>query len=155
MVPTRRSVLGALSGGGAAALTGCTGGDEADDCERLPTEPRYADWFADTSNYRGTCDFRTADRASVRVGARGNDAFWAFAPAAIAITPGTLVSWEWTGRGGQHDVESATGAFDSGEPVESASESFTARFEQPGVYRYFCTPHESVGMKGAVFVALE
>jgi plastocyanin len=32
---------------------------------------------------------------------------------------------------------------------------FEVSFDRPGVYRYVCTPHESVGMRGAVFVALE
>lgn len=45
--------------------------------------------------------------------------------------------------------------FDSGSPVDSEDEVFEVTFTDPGVIKYFCTPHPQQGMMGAVFVALE
>lgn len=142
---------------GAVGLAGCTGDDGGDgeDCLGLPQEPDYAGWFDDTSNYRETCDFRESDTVDVAVGVRANDAYWGFEPAAVAVTPGTTVRWEWTGRGGAHDVQENNGVFDSGRPVDREDATFQITFDEPGVYKYFCSPHRTQGMKGVVFVALE
>lgn len=153
----RRSVLRGAAALGAVSLSGCggDGSENGEDCPGLPQEPDYAGWFDDTSNYQETCDFRASDTVDVRVGARGNDAYWAYEPAAVAISPGATVRWEWTGRGGTHDVQENNGVFDSGRPVDSEEATFEITFSEPGVYKYFCSPHRTQGMKGAVFVALE
>jgi hypothetical protein len=41
--------------------------------------------------------------------------------------------------------------FDSGLLTEAGAE-FTHTFEMPGVYHFYCAPHESVGMFGSVVV---
>ncbi|WP_336343360.1 plastocyanin/azurin family copper-binding protein [Halalkalicoccus ordinarius] len=33
--------------------------------------------------------------------------------------------------------------------------TFEHTFDSPGVYKYYCTPHVAMGMKGAIFVGLE
>ncbi len=145
-----------MAAGGLAGLAGCNGGEEPNtDCSELPQEPNYGDWFDNVSNYEATCDLRDSDSVEIEVGAKGNDAFWAFNPAAIAITTGTTVRWNWTGRGGPHNVVSQTGVLDSGGAVVDEGTEFEYRFESPGLHRYICEPHESLGMKGAVFIALE
>lgn len=153
----RRAVLAGAAGFGTAGLAGCGALDDepARECPSLPQEPAYGGWFGDTSNYDRTCDLREQDDVSVTVGAQGNLGYYAFEPAAVAITSGTTVEWAWNGRGGSHDVQENNERFDSGRPVDSGDETFAVTFEDPGVFRYFCGPHRSHGMKGAVFVALE
>jgi hypothetical protein len=63
--------------------------------------------------------------------------------------------WEWTGQGGAHNVVAENGAFDSGEPVGEEGTTFEYTFADAGegdVFRYACSPHRGVGMKGAVAV---
>lgn len=88
---------------------------------------------------------------SVAVGAPGNGGSYAFSPPAIAVSPGTTVVWDWTGEDGPHNVVEQDGAFAS-EQQSGDDASFTHRFSTPGVHRYFCRPHVSFGMKGAVAV---
>ena len=156
---TRREVLKALAATtaiGAAGLAGCTTQAQyGTDCTKLDAEPNYKGWFDDAETYEGTCDFRKEDEVRVLVGAKGKEAYWEFEPAAVAVTPGTTVVWEWTGMGGVHDVVSDGGTFSSGKPHDEKGETFAFTFDEPGVYRYVCTPHQAMGMKGAVFVALE
>jgi halocyanin-like protein len=70
----------------------------------------------------------------------------------VAVSTGTTVVWEWTGEGGAHNVVAEDGTFDSGETVTEAGTTFEYTFEEAGTYTYVCTPHEAVGMKGAVYV---
>ncbi|MFC6976072.1 plastocyanin/azurin family copper-binding protein [Halomicroarcula sp. GCM10025709] len=41
---------------------------------------------------------------------------------------------------------------DSGSLASSADTTYSHTFETEGTYRYVCTPHEGLGMKGAVVV---
>jgi halocyanin-like protein len=157
--PTRRRTLRRLGTvaavGGVAALAGCQSGQDPDEGRpRVPNEPNYRDWFDGVGNYSGTIDARGEEAVTVTVGAQGNNGYFAFGPAAIAVSTGTTVTWEWTGRGGDHNVVSEQGAFDSGDAIDSDEETFSTTLENPAVYRYVCEPHRSVGMRGAVFVAL-
>ena len=152
----RRTLLQALALGAIAGIAGCiAGGSDTEACRELSVEPNYKGWFDGVDNYHGTCDARGRDRVSVRVGTKANEAYWGYDPAAVAITPGTTVRWEWTGKGGAHDVVSEMGTFASGKPTDDAGTTFEHTFDEPGVYRYYCTPHRSMDMKGAVFVALD
>lgn len=153
---SRREILRISCGatvGVIAGLAGCQQQDQSA-CPRLPTEPDYKDWLDGVSNYEWTCDLRGQATISVYVGVRGNIDYFKFGPPAVAISPGTNVVWEWSGRGGAHNVVSETTIFDSGPPVDHESETFSYTFDHPGVYRYVCTPHVDVGMKGVVFVSL-
>ncbi len=116
------------------------------------SEPDYEGWFSDVSNYDGTVDRTGRDEVTVDVGAAGNGGRLAFGPAAVRVDPGTTVAWEWTGRGGRHNVVAEDGGFVSGGPVVSDEERFEYTFEESGVYEYYCSPHRGLGMKGAVVV---
>ncbi|OYR81888.1 halocyanin, partial [Halorubrum sp. E3] len=59
--------------------------------------------------------------------------------------------WEWTGQGGSHNVAATEGAFES-DTVGDEGHTFEQTFEDSGTYTYVCTPHEAVGMKGAIYV---
>lgn len=146
----------AISVGGLVALAGCSnGGSDGDgDGTYVPQEPNYQGWFENVSNYKGTVEARGQDEFRITVGASGSNGFYYYGPPAVAVSPDTTVTWEWNGKGGTHNVVSTSGAFTSGQLVDDKGHTFTKEFVNPGVYRYFCNPHQSLGMKGAVFVSL-
>jgi halocyanin-like protein len=109
-------------------------------------------WFENVDNYDGEVD-RT-DTSTVTVAVGGSDDGLAFEPAAIRVTPGTTVVWEWTGRGGRHNVVAADETFKS-EFHDEGGTTFEYDFDTPGVYQYYCEPHEELGMKGGVRVVEE
>lgn len=108
-------------------------------------------WFDDIDDYEGVVDMRGRDGVRVAVGS--GDGF-GFDPIAVRVDPGTTVVWEWTGDGGSHNVVEDGGAFES-ELVGDAGHEFEHAFDQEGVYKYYCSPHEAMGMKGAVVVGDE
>ena len=90
--------------------------------------------------------------AAVDVGAEGNGGGFAFGPPAVRVDTGTTVVWSWTGEGGLHNVLAEDDTFDSGEPVSGSDATFEYTFSEAGTYLYFCEPHKSLGMKGAIVV---
>jgi halocyanin-like protein len=139
-------VLRAVAVGGAAAagLGGAAGtaGAQSDGID-------LASWFAGVSNYEGVIDATGTDSVTVDVGVAANGGAFGFGPAAVRVDPGTTVTWRWTGRGGSHNV--AADGFES-ELVGTTDHTFEQTFAEPGVHTYACTPHETIGMKGAVVV---
>lgn len=157
MYPNRRTFLRLAGLAGLGLLAGCTASGATPtptDDPYVPTEPDYAGWFEGVSNYRGTVDRRGEPEVRVLVGTAGSTGFYKFDPPAVAVSQGTSVVWEWTGKGGTHNVVAAHGTFDSGKLVSKAGHTFAHTFDEPGVFTYVCEPHRSMGMKGAVFVAL-
>ncbi len=125
------------------ALAGCSDRDR-------PSEG-YGDWFENVSNFEGTVDRTGRDSVQVAVGAEGNGGGFAFSPAAVAVSTGTVVEWVWTGKGGEHNVVAEDGSFDS-EFASSQGFTYDRTFTRNGVHRYYCKPHLSLGMKGAITV---
>jgi len=138
--PRRRSLLTALAGGIAVATAGCLGGDRSD-------EP-YNGWLRGANNFEGTVDRTGQGEVTVGVGAGSG---LSFDPAAVRITTGTTVVWEWSSFGGGHNVIEDNGRFES-EIMFDEGETFTHTFTEPGVYKYVCTPHQTQGMLGVVEV---
>jgi halocyanin-like protein len=99
-------------------------------------------------------DARGQDAVTVSVGG-GSDGL-AFDPATIWVQPGTTVTWEWTGEGGGHNVNTNEGpaTLDSGSPVSEEGATYEYEFteEDAGITTYRCIPHEGQGMKGGVAV---
>jgi halocyanin-like protein len=159
MATTRRDFLkaaGVMAVVGSAGLAGCTGraAQRQPSGRQLPNEPNYKGWFDGVDNYDHTHDMRGQDAVTIQVGSKGNMGDYGFDPAAVAVSPHTTVTWEWTGSGGGHNVIAEQGTFNSGPPVTNAGTTFEFTFDRPGVYKYVCEPHAAMGMKGAVFVAL-
>ena len=119
-----------------------------------PAEPDYGGWFDNVSNVDGTTvDETGADSVEIAVGAEGNGGAYAFDPPAVRVTPGTEVTWTWTGEGGGHNVLSdGDGPLDSGDLASSEGTTYSYTFEEYGIYKYVCSPHKGLGMKGAVVV---
>ena len=135
---------GGGDGGGSDGSDGGSGGDT----QYLAQEPDYGGWLSGANNYDQTVDATGRDEVTVSVGAGDG---LSFGPAAVAVSAGTTVVWEWTGEGGGHNVAAESGNFES-ETVTEGGHTFEYTFEETGVHQYACTPHSSVGMKGAVVV---
>ncbi len=140
-----RTAAGATAAAGAAGATAGTASAQSEEPE----------WGYIDGVDGGTQDFRGEEEVTVEVGAQGNGGNLAFSPAGIWIDPGTTVTWEWTGEGGDHNVETVDG------PAELASDltaeaGFTYEYEftedDEGITDYHCAPHDALDMKGAVAV---
>lgn len=159
---SRRAVLSAGLGAtvGGAALTA-----QAAAIDRRA----YDGYLEDEGTWGGvTVDATDQDEVTVMVGAEGNGDFHAFDPAALAISPGTTIRWEWTGEGGGHDVvhDAPTGEpprlFNSerehGQGTTGAEGfvyEFTFEAGTEGVFPYFCSPHLGSPMVGVIVVGVD
>jgi len=85
------------------------------------------------------------------VGARTNGGYFGFDPDAVRVSPGTTVTWEWSGRGGEHNVVHEGGEFES-ELTDEEGHTFSHTFDAAGTYDYVCSPHREQGMTGTVIV---
>ena len=132
---------------GDAGQTGGTGGGQSGQS----TGPDYGGWFENVDNFEETVDRTGEPAVTVTVGAEGNNGTYAFDPPAVRVDPGTTVVWEWTGKGGAHNVVAEDGSFES-ELTDESGHTFEYTFEESGVTKYACVPHEMMGMKGAVVV---
>ena len=72
---------------------------------------------------------------------------WHYEPATLTVAVGSTVTWVNQGSTAV-TVTSADGLFDS-EQIPPGG-SFSATFQTPGTYRYFCVPYPH--MKGTVIV---
>lgn len=132
--------------GDAPARTGGAVNEAVADDVNLDTQTKK--WLEGTRGFEAIED-RTGEReVVVKVGA-GNGL--TYVPAAVRVDPGTTIRWEWTGNGGLHDVAFVNTDV-SGSLRGEQGETFTHTFTEPGEYRYECTPHASVGMRGVVIV---
>jgi halocyanin-like protein len=146
----RRTYLAAVGGVGAAALAGCSGGGgDGGDGGSAPEE--VSNYLGGAGNFDGSVEDMTgSDEVTVKVGASGNNN-WSFGPAAVRVSTGTTVVWEWTGKGGSHNVVAESGDWES-KLVGSPGNTFEQTFDSPGTVEYFCRPHKASGMKGVVVV---
>ncbi|WP_435176738.1 halocyanin domain-containing protein [Halorussus sp. AFM4] len=164
----RRTVLKTMAAGAAtAAIAGCsssggdgggsggedatTGGSGGSGDGGGSNSVSFDGWFDNTSNFDGVVDKTGQSEVTVKVGAKGNGGNFAFAPAAVKVSTGTKVVWEWTGKGSLHNVVADGGAFES-EQTQKEGFTFSHTFDSAGTYKYYCTPHKPMGMKGAVVV---
>lgn len=143
--------------GGEAEPSGTNDGDSE------PSEPDYdgpaakADEYLEENEvqqYDGEfADFTGQNSVTISVG--GGESGLSFDPPAVIVDPGTEIVWEWTGKGGAHNVVSAeesASQFDSGEVEQSDTRTYTTVVETTGAHLYYCTPHQAVGMHGAIVV---
>ena len=132
---------------------GNTERNDSEPAQRDTAEFDYGGWFDGVDNYDGTTiDARGETQVTVSVGADGNGGAFAFDPPAVWVDSGTTVVWEWTGNGGRHNVVDVDEGFRSGDPVDDETATFEYPFDEERIYRYLCSPHQNLGMKGAVVV---
>ncbi|WP_424016368.1 cupredoxin domain-containing protein (plasmid) [Halorientalis pallida] len=161
----RRTVLRLGSVGAIGAIAGCSGGGSTETPTGTGTgtppsgggnAPPGADQLGGPNDLEASASV-TANRLDSDQGAGRN----VFTPAVVWLEQGGTVTW--TNAGGSHSVTAyhpgndkprrvpeGTAAFDSG--TLSAGQEFEQTFETPGVYNYYCTPHEGLGMVGLVIV---
>jgi halocyanin-like protein len=143
---------GSGSGGDSDGGSGDSGGsDGGSGGSGGGSTPSFDGYLSETSNYDGVADRTGSEETTVTVGVEANGGNFGYGPAAIRISPGTTVVWEWNGKGSFHNVVAEDGSFES-EQVQEAGHTFSQTFEESGTTKYYCTPHESVGMKGVVVV---
>ncbi|MFC7057482.1 halocyanin domain-containing protein [Halovenus salina] len=133
--------LGAIivEGDGSSSGDGGDGGEAANQVD---------EYLADANGYDGSIeDMKDTDAVTIENGA--NEPDYAFGPAAVRITPGTEVTWEWVSDG--HSVRATDGAeFNSG--IENSGFTWSRTFEETGVILYECQPHAAIGQLGAIIV---
>jgi halocyanin-like protein len=156
-------VVGSDAASGAASSSGSAGDAGSGDSNQSSSSgessqsgasgsgEKLGDWFGGVSNYEGVVDLTGRSKVTIAVGAKGNQGNFAFGPAAVRVDPGTTVVWQWTGKGGSHNVVADDGSFES-QMTSSSGHTFEETFEETGLTKYACTPHEGMGMKGAVAV---
>ena len=161
---SRRGFMTAAAGTATAAAASATaaaaeegGENESDSGGGGGTEvPVFGSYLSDANLYseEGVEDARGQDSVTVSVGA--GDSGLAFDPATVWVSPGTTITWEWTGEGGNHNVvaEEGPAALDSGSPVgdEGTTYDYEVTEDDAGITTYKCVPHEGQGMKGGVAV---
>lgn len=153
---SRRRYLHGLSVLSTGIVAGCSDSDGNGAVGTVNAPNEVAAYLSETSNFEGNMEDETdADRTIVDVGAEGNGGHFAFAPPALQVTTETTVVWEWTGRGDGHNLVEESEYFSSGSPVSRSDATFELVLQEPGTYFYYCQPHESVGMKGALVVVEE
>ncbi|WP_135303764.1 halocyanin domain-containing protein [Haloarcula amylovorans] len=151
------SSVGLLAGCGGPG-DGSSGDGDSDESggseQTTSAGSEVSEYLSDTENFDGNLTVKTSsDAVTVQVGVEGNNGTNAYDPPAIKITTGTAVTWEWTDNGGTHNVVSeGDGPLDSGSAVAEAGTTYEHTFEDSGTYLYYCVPHKSLGMKGAVVV---
>jgi halocyanin-like protein len=149
--------MAGCSGGGTASGEGGSGedtGDEtagSDDSSEDSVPSEVEEYLADTGNYDGVVDETGASEVTVTVGTEANGGNFGFGPAAVRVSSGATVVWEWNGLGSSHNVVEEDGTFES-ELVMEEGHTFSQTFEESGVVHYYCTPHRTMGMKGVVVV---
>ena len=121
--------------------------------------PDFGGYLDPVGNFSGpdsVVDARGQDTVTVEVGVEANGGAYGFGPAAVHVDNGATVEFEWTGEGGGHNVVSqGDGPLDSGNAVTSSGINYEHTFESDGVYNYYCSPHQSLNMKGAVVVGTD
>jgi len=148
---TRRQLLSGIGATAVVGVAGCTS-QGAETAESGPYDGVLR--RANNVDAESVTDRTDAESVTVAVGV-GEQGF-AFDPAAVQVSPGTTVTWEWTGKGGGHNVvaDAEDPAFVS-ELRAEAGYTFEHTFTDPGVYTYYCSPHRGYGMIGVVEVLAE
>ena len=139
--------------GGTAAATGTAAGQE--DGGGASEAPEWPSGVTG-GNLGSYQDARGQDSVTVSVGAGENGL--AFDPTQLWVDPGTTITFEWTGNGGAHNVQTVEGggpaSLDSGDPV--GEEGYTYEYEvtedDAGITHYHCVPHTAVGMHAGLAV---
>jgi len=145
-----RTAAGATT---AAAATGTVVAQESEESGGESGPPDFGSWFASTDNFSETQDSTGQDEVTVQVGTQANGGAFGFGPAAVHVDNGATVKFEWTGDGGTHNVVSdGDGPLNSGSAVDTTGVQYEHTFEEDGIYKYYCVPHEGLGMKGAIVV---
>ncbi|MFD1571615.1 halocyanin domain-containing protein [Halorubrum laminariae] len=149
---SRRTFIRTAGGAAAAAGAATTASGTAAAQEVEPDWPSGAS----SGNVGSYQDARGQDSVTISVGA--GDGGLAFDPTLVWVDTGTTITWEWTGNGGSHNVQTVEdggpASLDSGDPVseEGTTYEYEVTEEDAGITHYHCVPHTSTGMHGGIAV---
>jgi plastocyanin len=75
-----------------------------------------------------------------------------FTPKTVHVGVGGRVTWSWKGEGDSHNVTFKKVPRGASKPHSRTKTggAFTRSFSRRGTYRYVCTIHQDLGMKGTV-----
>ena len=116
------------------------------------TRPDFPEYVRDARG--GTyADLRGESSVTIAVGAGGRN--FAFVPALTWVDRGTTVTFEWVSD--NHNVvrwtrPDGTDWQGTGSSNYDTGHTHSQTFETPGMYTYYCQPHDQLGMKGAIAV---
>lgn len=164
---TRRSLLSATGSALAAALAGCVtnpwgpeSGSASDGDTRAPSDD--ASGTAPSSDATETTGEDTErppplEREPAQVVAVAPDGF-RFDPESFEIDAGETVHWRWEDSGHNLRVREKPDGSDWEGTPGTASDTYDEGYEHahtfdaPGEYRYFCAPHQTLGLEGTFTV---
>lgn len=152
---TRRDVVRSVVGVSVAALAGCVG-SAANEKEPQQTSSGHGNHsHAHGGSTDGPVELANVDMVTTDSGSH-------FDPHVVHVARGESV--RWSVESGSHSstayhpdndeprlVPDGAKAWDSG-VISGEGKTFEHRFETEGVYHYYCTPHEPLGMLGSVIV---
>ena len=94
------------------------------------------------------------DRRVVSVGPLGQHVF---DPEELPITTGTTVEFVWESQGHTIEIDSKPEGSDWEGVSDEQSTGFAHEhtFEEPGVYEFYCDPHQHEDMEGTIIVQIE
>ena len=148
----RREFVRTAGGASAAVAAGAGATGTAAAQEQQPDWPSGV-----TSGNLGSYqDARGQSEVTVQVGA--GDSGLAFDATQLWVDTGTTITFEWTGNGGAHNVQTVEGggpaSLDSGDPVgeEGYTYEYEVTEEDAGITHYHCVPHTAVGMHAGLAV---
>ncbi|WP_058365362.1 plastocyanin/azurin family copper-binding protein [Haloparvum sedimenti] len=160
---TRRRMLQLTGGAAVVGLAGCTGTQNNDG--GTPTESGHDDSGTESGHSDeedGHDEAVGAPSDAAEVNMITEDGGYHFEPHVVRVNVGGTVTWH--NESGSHSttayhsdndqpqlVPDGAAAWDSGIVSEQGA-TFEHTFETEGVYHYYCTPHESLGMIGSVIV---
>lgn len=127
---------------GLIGLAGCSTGH---------SDPGYVENYLENIGEYELTDRTGEDTVTINVGA-GPDGH-SFKPVYVHISPKTTIVWSWTGRGGAHNVVCdpiSQLSVNSGPPRKTGQ--YERTFVKPHTLLYYCEPHRTDEMKGAVAV---
>jgi len=139
------------AGGASAAVAASAGATGT-----VAAQEVQPDWPSGAKGNVGSYqDARGESEVTVQVGAGDG---LAFDPTLLWVDTGTTITFEWTGSGGSHNVQTVEGggpaSLDSGDPVgeEGYTYEYEVTEEDAGITHYHCVPHTTTGMHGGLAV---
>ncbi|MFB6120176.1 MAG: halocyanin domain-containing protein [Halobacteriaceae archaeon] len=143
----RRGFLRGAAGAGAVGAGIAAGAGTA-------VAQAFDGWFEGVDNYDGLVDRTGQDSVTIEVGVDNGGSPVGFGPAAVRVDPGTEVTFEWVSNTHSILMESAPEGTSWSDVSDIHNSGYTTShtFETAGVYKYYCEPHRSMGMKGAIVV---
>lgn len=160
---SRRRFVASVGGAALVGLAGCSG--QSDDPAETETTapPETTTTTAEQTTSSPTTTEETAASSGPVVDMITDNQGSYFDPVGLLVDPGTTVTF--VNASGDHSatayhpdngdqplrIPEGAAAFDSGVYTED-DKTFEYAFDVEGVYDYYCTPHEAMGMVGRIVV---